>query len=387
LLWIARSDLEKNRQHRFNNRFLNITNPWRDERLNSWQGYTETVNVDADNNRTPQDAPGAQAVQMIPLALYGLDHPKIPILLVDFRDRFNPKKREMSRRVVQDVVRNILSLSRFGDIPYFFGRSVYDFVTGRRGMDINQPSRLRAVSQLKLLLALDASLDPHFRDEIDQRLQSISVTPLDNGYETEAQLARTQYAALIAYAQKPDGLPARLERDRRAEAVPLAHGRAGQILFRLANLLSFDLYTHREDFAPNLYEKLARQPKLVFHERFLREVSKSSPQIEVVWNIEEVRQSLRFIAELGASANKKTAEATARIFARTKDAELRRLCINGLYRINNETAKKELLHLYQDQRVEAEWRALSAEYLRLAVHEEQRIAPADAKIILTVVEQ
>jgi hypothetical protein len=31
---------------------------------------------------------------MIPLALYGLDNPKIPMVLVDFRDGLNPKKRE-----------------------------------------------------------------------------------------------------------------------------------------------------------------------------------------------------------------------------------------------------------------------------------------------------
>jgi len=44
---------------------------------------------------------------------------KIPMLLVDFRDALNPKKRELSRRALQDVTRNILSLSRFGDLPYF----------------------------------------------------------------------------------------------------------------------------------------------------------------------------------------------------------------------------------------------------------------------------
>ena len=85
---------------------------------------------------------------MIPLALYGLDNPRIRALLVDFRDGLNPKKREMSRRVLQDITRNVLSLSRFGNLPYLLGRTVFDFVTGRRGIDVNQPSRLRTYSQL-----------------------------------------------------------------------------------------------------------------------------------------------------------------------------------------------------------------------------------------------
>ena len=82
------------------------------------------------------------------------------MLLVDFRDSYNPKKREMSRRVLNDVTRNMLSLSKFGNLPFFLGRTVYDFVTGRRGMDINQPSRLHTYSQLKLLLALNTSMEP-----------------------------------------------------------------------------------------------------------------------------------------------------------------------------------------------------------------------------------
>ena len=117
---------------------------------------------------------------MIPLALYGLDNPKIPMLLVDFRDTFNPKKREMSRRALQDVTRNVLSVSRFGDLPYFLGRTVFDFVTGRRGIDINQPSRLRTYSQLKLLLSLNQSLDPELREEIGNRLEKVSLNPMEN---------------------------------------------------------------------------------------------------------------------------------------------------------------------------------------------------------------
>src|ERR1051325_11267683 len=174
LLWVARPGREKKRGRKFEGRFLNIKNPWQDDRLLSWQGYAETRYFDAENRAVERGTPGAREVQMIPLAIYGLDHPKIPILLVDFRDGLNPKKREMSRRVLEDVTRTVLSLSRFGDLPYFLSRSVYDFVTGRRGMDLNQPSRLRAYSQLKLLLSLNASLNPRLRDEIGNRLERVS---------------------------------------------------------------------------------------------------------------------------------------------------------------------------------------------------------------------
>ena len=246
LLWVARQELAARQGQRYDKRFLNIDDPWSDKRLLKWDGYVETRFFDSENHPVSPDAPGARPVEMIPLALYGLDNPKIPMLLVDFRDTLNPKKREMSRRVLQDVTRNILSLSRFGDVPYFLGRTVFDFVTGRRGMDINQPSRLHTYSQLKLMLSLDRSLDPHLRQEINQRLEKVSLNPLENDLEAEANLARQQYASLLSYANSPAGLPAKLDRDRRAEAVSLEHGKAERVIFRLGNILSFGKYTHRE---------------------------------------------------------------------------------------------------------------------------------------------
>src|SRR6478672_549947 len=98
LLWVAKRDLLKQQGARYNGRFLNIANPWNDKRLLNWHGYVETRYFDAENQPVSSDTPGAEAVEMIPLALYGLDNPKIPMLLVDFRDNYNPKKREMSRR-------------------------------------------------------------------------------------------------------------------------------------------------------------------------------------------------------------------------------------------------------------------------------------------------
>src|SRR5205823_8939163 len=148
---------------------------------------------------------------VIPLALYGLDHPKTTARLIDFRNCRNPKKREMSRRVFNDVAKNVLSLSSLGNFPYFVGRRVYEFVTGRHGMDMNQPTRLRSYSELKLLLSFNGSIDPKLREEIERRVQNVSVNPLNNDNESEVRLARQQYDALINYARRNDGLPAKID--------------------------------------------------------------------------------------------------------------------------------------------------------------------------------
>jgi hypothetical protein len=301
---------------------------------------------------------------MVPLALYGLDNPRIPTLLVDFRDGLNPKKREMSRRVLQDVTRNILSVSRFGDLPYFLGRTVFDFVTGRRGIDVNQPSRLRTYSQLKLLLSLNQSLDPELREQIGDRLEKVSLNPMENDLKAEARLAADQYKALLAYAKRPDGLPQKLDRDRRAEMVALEHGRTDQILFRLANILSFGRYTHREkaDFA--MEAKLDVSRRLAYHTRFLGEIARSSPQIDVTWNLDEVKRSLRFIRDHALEAGSKSAVAAAGIFTRTQDDETRRFCLESLSRMTNPKAKSELLRLSAQKDLDQAGKDLVISYLK-----------------------
>ena len=367
LLWIARTELDappnERAPRKFNPRFLSIADPWRDARLRAWKGYSETRWFDADNQIVVPNTPGARAVELIPLALYGLEYPRIPILLVDFRDGSNPKQREASGRTINDVARDLFSLSRFGNPYYFVARSFLDFVTRRRGVDFNQPSRLQALAKLRLLLALDQSMTPGMHTEITRRLQRATLNPLDNDWRAEAQLARQQYTALVAYAQSADGLPARLERDRRAEMMPLVHGRASRFVLHTASLLSFGLYTHREKATPELSAQMELSRRLAFHQRFLREVAASNSRIEVGWDIAEVRRSLSFLAEHAQSADTHVARLTARIFTLTEDEATRQLALHTLSRLPHREAIAELRRLEQNTKLETKWRELCGQYV------------------------
>jgi hypothetical protein len=326
-------------------------------------------------------------VEMIPLAVYGLNHPKIPALLVDFRNSLNPKKREMSRRVFNDVAKNVLSLSSFGNLPYFAGRKLYGFLTGQRGMDVNQPSRVRSYSELKLLLAFNPTINPKLRDELEHRIESVSLNPLSNDTDSEIRLAREQYEAIVKFAHRDGGLSAKIARDRREEMVPLVHGPLARFFFGLGNVLTFGRYVHREEATPELAERLELARRIQHHTQFLQHVAKSSPQVEVVWNLGEVDTSLRFVADRGKAANGSAARAAALIFQRTNNSETRMLCLDVLSRINDKTARKEMLRIFGEQQPQTEWRVAIAERLRKAVSEDSRIKPADAKLMLTAVGQ
>lgn len=383
-VWMALPDLATRTDKSFNSRFLNIKNPWTDSRLLDWKGYSEIRWFDEQNSQVEPNTPNAQPKMMVPLALYGLDNPKIPTLLVDFRDQRNPKRREMSKRVLNDLTRNVLSVSRFSNLPYFVGHYVYDFVTDRRGMDINQPSRLSAYSQLKLLLSLNASLEPEFRDEIANRLETVSLNPLENDLDVEVNLAQQQYKNLINYAKKPDGLPAQIDRERREEMVRLKHTGRQRMLYSLMRVLSFGNYKHREKYTPELFAEMDSRRQLDYHERYLRETAETTVKPEIDSDVNAINRSLAFISENGNEAQGKTAKAIAKIFTATDSNELRELCLSSLYKVNNNTAKKELLAIYQNPKIDEHWRTISARYLKLAAQEQQNISPIDSKTIAKI---
>ena len=387
LLWIAKEDLAAQPSREFHKRFLNITNPWSDARLRNWSGYSRIVYFNDDNRPVHADTPGAHKVEMIPLALYGLDHPKIPALLIDFRHSLNPKKREMSRRVLTDVTKNILSTSNFGNLPYFLGRKVFDFLTRRRGMDINQPTRLQGYSELKLLLSFNSTIDPKLRDEIERRVQNVSLNPLNNDDEAEVQLAQQQYEALIDYAERADGLSAKIERDRRAEMVALEHGRAARVFFDIANVLSFGRYVHREKATPDMDARLEKARRLAYHSQLLMKVAKSSAATDVAWDMTVVTRSLQLLAAGGDNAPTEAAKAAAAIFRKTNDREARRLCLDALSKINSRTARAELLKIYEHEQPQSEMRGEVAARLRIAVTNDSRIKPAEAKSLLNQLNQ
>ena len=381
IVWVDAADIKGNENKKFDSRFLNIKNPWKDSDLASWKGYSQVRWFDEANRQVAPDTPNAKQRTLIPLAVYGLEFPKIPTLLVDFRDNGNVKRREISKRILHDITSNLLSLGPFSSVTYFIGRSTYDFITGRRGMDFNQASRLRSYAQLKLLLSLDATLDKDFRDEVANRLEHATLNPLENDLDIEAKLARTQYENLIAYARRPDGLPAQLAKDRGEEMVKLVHTGKERVLYTAAHFFSFGLFTKREKATPELMAQMDIRRQLDHHERYLREVAFNSAEPEVDADVEELKRSLQFVSENGAAAKEKTTRALARIFTITDDQDMRRLCIAGLYRINNSEAKKQLLAIYSNANVTENWRSLCAHYLKLALEEGQQISTSDARAI------
>ncbi len=243
MVWAARGDLQCNdRDHarRFDPQFLKIASPFGDAGLCHWSGYTRG--------------------DRIPLALYSLDYPGVPLLLVDFRRAGGPTRAEMTLRAADDVTTGVLGLTGFGSgthLGYQALKSSWLFIKKRHGGTTDRAMRRRAFVQLRHALGTDDSLDPALRKQLETRLDNLDLNPVERSWDEEVKSAWIQYDALLRYADDPAGMPEQLQRDRDGEARRVTHGTGGRALLRMATIGSFGFYRHRDELTPPTLELIA----------------------------------------------------------------------------------------------------------------------------------
>jgi hypothetical protein len=333
MLWVAQPDAERCPPQQFDAQFLGgISNPFRDGRVRKWKGYSEMWMLDENGSRVDENAPGARAVRMIPLALYSLEYPKVPLLLIDFRDPSRPKRHEMIRRVSDDIATGILGFTGFGHWPYLAAKSGFFFVHGRRGGVLNRDSRIRSYVRLRHALTIDDTLPPVLRNELARRLDDLGVNPLEDSLQDEASIAKKQYAALI---QKVDsGALARdLDRQRGREVRTLAHSTGARAGLTLASILTLGLYEHHEQLTPERLAEVDQLRRFAWNRNFLERVLAAGPDPDVVANMAAVRRSLRELRDIGqecASCRVVAEDLVTRVLSSTKDEGVRAECAECL---------------------------------------------------------
>ena len=361
LLWVAREDLGLPGNQRFDRQFLNIANPWTDERLRHWTGYTQVRYLDAEQRDVRPDAPDARPVEMIPLAFYGLDHPRAPLLLADFRNSLKPKRSELIRHGATSLVTGVFGITRFGNWPFFIGDSAYTFVRARHGAAVDRSARLEAYSDARNFLALDTSLDAKLRAELLHRVDHLALNPLENGIATEATVANEQYAALLRDAQPGQGLESKLERARRKELDSYTKSGVSRFFASIGRFLVGPAPT--EKIGPQLQAELASFRSAAYHMRFLQQVLASSPRPEVAWDRNVIRQSIEALSS-GTPANPRAAKLFAQMFQSSDDFDLRFTCLRALHSLDVEEAHNELWRLSQNPTTGDSWRAICLLYFQ-----------------------
>jgi hypothetical protein len=258
ILWVAEADLEDGGGRSFDGQFLNISNPFSDQRLRHWSGYSETWNLDRQGVLVSADDPAARPVRMIPLAMYGLDHPRTPILLVDFRGSGHPPRREIGLKIAEDVSSGVFFLTGVGNLGYLAAKSSLMFIHTRHGGATDRAARRRAFVFERHAIGVDANIDPALRKELLARIEKVDVNPIERSWDQEIRDGRKQYEALIAYAQKT-GLEREIAKSRDDEMRATAHGTGARVLLQMASVGTLGLYHHREAADDSSMAKLDQQ--------------------------------------------------------------------------------------------------------------------------------
>lgn len=346
LLWVSRRDLEKLGNHTYTGQFLGISNPWTDDRLLHWTGYSTIWHFDVDKHVVDPGTAGAHTEEMIPLALYNLEYPRVPLLLVDFRDDFKPKRRELAAHGTTALVGGLLGITAFSNWSFFAAGTVWNFVRSRHGATLDHNARIEAYSETTELIHANGALEPGLKAELLRRLDHLALNPLESAIEVEEPLAREQHRNLLAYAVSPTGLSAELNRDHQKELTDYRRSAGARLLIALGRFFTRGPRADSEN-EEILRAQIDAHRRIAYHIQFLSGLLAASPRPEVICNVEKIRESIQALeGEMGADRD--AARIIARVLTRTEDVGLRLACLEALRNSRSEQARNELKRLADD---------------------------------------
>lgn len=276
-----------------------------------------------------------QASQVVPLGVYSLTYPKMPLLLIDFRDGIRVRRHEMTQRTINEITSGVIGLSHFTNWYYFIGADIYDFYASRRGTAMNQQERLNSYSQFRVALGLDRSLDGDLRADMQRRVNSFSVNPLEVSTKNELQAAVQRYDLLQAATASDDSpLVHRLDKDRRAELARFEGKQSQQVRGDIFHYATFGLYTRRTP-GDDLLDRLGRCREVDYDLNFLDGLAAAGTQPEVVYDPIRIQRAVMeltsLLPQIEAPETRQHAERTLeKLRALSSDAKLKAQCSTAL---------------------------------------------------------
>jgi hypothetical protein len=272
---------------------------------------------------------------MVPLGAYSMSYPKLPLLLIDFRDKLHVRRHEITQRTINEVTAGVIGISHFTNWYFYVGADLYNFVAGRHGSATDQNERLDSYSQFRAALALDRNLDPDLRSEMQRRIESLSVNPLEASPQREVEAAVARYDVLTEQAATEGRFDEALDRQRRAELAAFGKGPAFQTRQMLLHVGSFGLYASRAKRDSENLSKLDRERRIQAALDFLDLAAANGTEPEVAYRGERISQSVDELSNLLHGVQSKSVKTHAaatltRLRGLTVDREIQADCASAL---------------------------------------------------------
>ncbi|MBV8553829.1 MAG: hypothetical protein JOY54_21215 [Acidobacteriaceae bacterium] len=324
-------------------KLLNISDPWRDGRLEDWRGPVFHRKMDDNGTLLPAGAPGGERVDLLPLGVYSLNYPKLPLLLVDFRDKLHVRWHEMTQRSINEITAGVIGLSHFTNWYYYVGADLYNFVVARHGTAVEQSARLDCYSQFRVQLALDHQLDPVLRKEMRERIKVLEINPLEANPALELQAAHARYEQLEKDA-RPDGvLVLRLDKDRREELASFGETKKQLARDGALHMVTLGAYTHRTPREGEELAMLDSYRRAQYQLNFLDSLVNAATEPEVSYESARIESSVAELAGLMPYVNSPAMRVHAgatlqKLEGLSHDTTLRAGCVEALNSIQRNSA-------------------------------------------------
>lgn len=278
-------------------KLLNISDPWKDQHLNSPGVVSYSRELDQNGNLLPAGVPGVKEVKLIPLSVYGLSYPTLPLLLVNFRARLSIRWHEITQRSINEITAGVIGISHFTNWYYFVAADLYDFVASRHGAAMSQSERLDSYSEFRVRLTLDRQLDPALRKEMQRRVDATAINPLESSPGQEMKAALERYDWLRLQAENGQ-LADRLTKDRRAELAQYSEAPGEILRDSLFHYATFGAYTHRVRRDAESLTKVDAYRRAQYQLNFLDQVSNQGTEPEVAYDTDRIQHSVAELKEL-----------------------------------------------------------------------------------------
>jgi hypothetical protein len=322
-------------------KLLNIKDPWSDERLNKatsayWRPRSDTG---SDSEGSGDEV----TTTYVPLALYSLNYPKFPLLLVNFRDESQVRRHEVTQRTINEVTSGVIGISHFTNWYYYAGSMLYNLIWSRHGIAVDQAARLDCYSQFRTQVASDANLYPPLREALLKQADRVLVNPLQVSVDRKAALASAHFAQIENASQDDGKLVKRLDQERRAELASFGQGTTSRILESTLHAASFGRYTHRVSADQLALSTLDRERRVLYRLDFLDSLVKEGTQPEVAYNAGQIQQSVAdlntLLSQVTSSRVLQRAAATLdRLKSLSRDAGVQTQCAVALIALHETPA-------------------------------------------------
>ncbi|MFL6452093.1 MAG: hypothetical protein ACJ746_31165 [Bryobacteraceae bacterium] len=314
-------------------KLLNINDPWSDDRLNRLKGvYRRTINGDGSSSNAPEPE---SARTYVPLALYSLNYPKFPLLLVNFRDELQVRRHEVTQRTINEVTAGVIGISHITNWYYYAGAMLYNLVWSRHGIAVIQAARLDCYSQFRAQLSADKSLDSQFRNQLLKYADQLLVNPLDVPAERKAELASAHFDQIKGASSENGLLVKQLNDDRRAELAAFGQGRAAAFAHSALHMATFGRYTQRVSPNQLALSTLDRERRVLYRLDFLDSLVKEGTQPEVAYDAAQIQDSVAdlntLMSEVSSARIRERAAVTLdRLKSLSQDAGVQTVCAVAL---------------------------------------------------------